>query len=301
MRVESFASLGPDGFHRIAYCDWGDAHDRHVVLCVHGLSRNARDFDYLAKALRRKCRVVCMDVVGRGDSEWLEDKSGYSFRTYLYDAAALIARVTTPVPPGIFRLGRAAKLDWVGTSMGGLIGLLLAARPHSPIRRLVLNDVGPFVPWDALFRLKGQAPHGASFKSLADAEAHLRDACASFGIRSREHWRHLVRHSVDKQKDGRWALRYDPAIGRAQSQWDRELPLGAEFMRGIDVWPAWSEVRCPVLVLRGAESDVLTRATVAEMRKRKPDVQVAEFPGVGHAPALFDPDQIAVVRKFLMK
>jgi pimeloyl-ACP methyl ester carboxylesterase len=272
------------------------------VLCVHGLSRNARDFDYLAHALQRRCRVVCMDVVGRGDSDWLEDTSGYSFRTYLYDAAALIARVTTPVPPGFFRLGgRTSKLDWIGTSMGGLIGLLLAARPNSPIRRLVLNDVGPFVPWDALFRLKGQAPAGASFRSLADAQAYLREACASFGIRSREHWRHLLRHSVQKLEDGRWALRYDPAIGRAQSQWDRELPLGAEFMRGIDVWPAWSQIRCPMLVLRGAESDVLTAATVAEMRKRKPDVQVVEFPGVGHAPALFEADQIAVVRKFLMK
>jgi pimeloyl-ACP methyl ester carboxylesterase len=273
-----------------------------VVVCVHGLSRNSRDFDYLARDLQRKCRVVCMDVVGRGDSDWLEDKSGYSFRTYLYDAAALIARVTTAVRRGFFGIGRrATRLDWVGTSMGGLIGLLLAARPNSPIRRLVLNDVGPFVPWDALFRLKGQAPQGASFRSAAEAERYLREACAGFGLRSKGHWRHLVRHSVRKQKDGRYALRYDPAIGRAQSQWDRELPLGAEFMRGVDVWPAWSQVRCPVLVLRGAESDVLTSATVAEMRKRKPDVQVVEFPGVGHAPALFDSDQIKVVRRFLLR
>ena len=271
-------------------------------MCVHGLSRNARDFDYLARALKGNCRVVCMDVVGRGDSDWLEDKSGYSFRTYLYDAAALIARVTTPVRPGFFRLGRrTTKLDWVGTSMGGLIGLLLAARPNSPIRRLVLNDVGPFVAWDALFRLKGHVPHDASFKNVAEAERYLREACASFGLRSKEHWRHLVRHSERKRDDGRWTLRYDPAIGRAQSQWDRELPLGAEFMRGVDVWPAWSAVRCPVLVLRGAESDVLTSATVAEMRKRKPDIQVVEFPGVGHAPALFEREQIAVVRRFLMK
>jgi pimeloyl-ACP methyl ester carboxylesterase len=302
MRQESFLSLGPDGFHRVAYCDWGDPDAGHVVMCVHGLSRNARDFDYLAGTLERSCRVVCMVVVGRGDSDWLQDKSGYSFRTYLYDAAALIARVTTPTRPGLFRGSRATALDWVGTSMGGLIGMLLAARPHSPIRRLVLNDVGPCVPWGALFRLKGHVGGHPTFATLHDAEAYLREACASFGIRGKAQWRHLVRTSVRSRKNGGYELRYDPAIGRpTTAQIDPELPLGAEFMRGVDVWNAWNEVRCPVLVLRGAESDVLTRATVEQMRKRKPDIEVVEFPGVGHAPALFDSGQIKVVRDFLLR
>jgi pimeloyl-ACP methyl ester carboxylesterase len=303
MLQETFLSLGPDGFHRVAYCDWGDRESAHVVLCVHGLSRNSRDFDYLAEALEPGCRVVCMDVVGRGDSDWIEDKAVYSFRTYLYDAAALIARITTPVRPGFFRRGRqASSLDWIGTSMGGLIGMLLAAKPNSPIRRLVLNDVGPFVPWNALFRLKGHVGRDPSFATLAEAERYLREACAAFGLRTKEHWRHLVRHSVHKLENGTYALRYDPAISRIGSmRWDSELPLGAQFMRGIDLWDAWSAVRCPVLVLRGADSDVLTPATVEQMRRRKPDLEVVEFPCVGHAPALFDPAQIEPVRKFLMK
>ncbi|MDE2358887.1 MAG: alpha/beta fold hydrolase [Betaproteobacteria bacterium] len=173
MTQQSFLSLGPDGFHRIAYTEWGDARNAHVVLCVHGLSRNSRDFDPLAEELETRYRVVCMDVVGRGDSDWLADKSGYSFSTYLSDAASLIARVTTPVTGGLLdslhaRLGGsrpAARLDWVGTSMGGLIGMLLAAKPGSPIRRLVLNDVGPFVPWDALISLKGHVGSETRFAS----------------------------------------------------------------------------------------------------------------------------------------
>ena len=143
MSQESFPSLGPHGFHRVAYTDWGDPSDPHVLLCVHGLSRNSRDFDFLAEALSRDCRVVCMDVVGRGDSDWLEEKSDYSFTTYLSDAAALVARVTKPAPRGFGGRWRrrtdATRLDWVGTSMGGLIGMLLAAKRGSPIRRLVLN------------------------------------------------------------------------------------------------------------------------------------------------------------------
>ena len=153
MRQQSFLSLGPAGFHRVAYTDWGDADNPQVVMCVHGLSRNSRDFDFLAAALQKDYRVVCMDVVGRGESDWLEDRSGYSFSTYLSDAAALVARVTTPVSAGFLRESRARCLDWVGTSMGGLIGMLLAAKRGSPIGRLVMNDVGPFVPWNGLMRL----------------------------------------------------------------------------------------------------------------------------------------------------
>jgi len=173
MRQQAFFSLGPDGFHRVAYTDWGDIDNPHVVMCVHGLSRNSRDFDYLAEALRKDYRVVCMDVVGRGESAWLEDKSGYSFSTYLSDAAALVARVTTPVPAGFLREKRARYLDWVGTSMGGLIGMLLAAKRNSPIGRLVMNDVGPFVPWNGLLRLKGHLgrPRGFAFVEMSEPSA----------------------------------------------------------------------------------------------------------------------------------
>ena len=232
MKQQSFLSLGPTGFHRVAYTDWGDAENPHVVLCVHGLSRNSRDFDFLAEALSKDCRVVCMDVVGRGESEWLEDKSGYSFSTYLSDAAALVARVTTPLLPGFFREARTRRLDWVGTSMGGLIGMLLAAKRGSPIGRLVMNDVGPFVPWNGLIRLKGHLGRPRGFASLRAAGEFLREALSSFGPLTEPQWEHLIKHSVRRHEDGRWALRFDPAIGKWNTQSDPELPIGPEFLRG---------------------------------------------------------------------
>ncbi len=305
---QSFLSLGPDGFHRIAYTDWGDVRNPHVVVCVHGLSRNSRDFDRLAAALETDHRVVCMDVVGRGDSDWLEDKSGYSFSTYLGDAAALIARVTTPISGGLLESLQArlrgarpsAKLDWIGTSMGGLIGMLLAAKPGSPIRRLVLNDVGPFVPWNALIRLKGHVGGETQFADFAAVEGYVRNACRSFGELDEPFWQHLARHAALQEADGSYRLRYDPAISRGLPvHLDPELPLGPEFLRGIDLWSSWAAVRCPVLVLRGAESEVLPRQIVDEMQRRKPNLQIVEFAGVGHVPALASVDQIDVVRKFL--
>jgi pimeloyl-ACP methyl ester carboxylesterase len=307
----SFLSLSQAGFHRIAYLDWGKRSAAQTVACVHGLSRNCRDFDFLARDLARDCRVVCPDVVGRGDSEWLADKSDYSFSTYLSDAAALIARITAPLPPvsfGTFRDRRkaaagAAQIDWVGTSMGGLIGMLLAAKPGSPIRRLVLNDVGPFISWGSLYQLKGYVAGGSSFGSLTEAEAYLREACAPFGPLTDEQWRHLAAHSASLADDGRFHLRYDPAIGGGMrvNAPDPELPLGPNFLSGIDLWSTWAEIRCPTLVLRGAESGVLSHDTLVQMRARRSGVEAIEFPGIGHAPSLMHRDQIAAVREFLLR
>jgi pimeloyl-ACP methyl ester carboxylesterase len=307
----SLLSLSQAGFHRIAYLDWGKHSAAEVVVCVHGLSRNSRDFDFLARDLARDCRVVCPDVVGRGDSEWLADKSDYRFSTYLSDAAALIARITAPLPPvsfGTFRGRRKAsagpaQIDWIGTSMGGLIGMLLAAKPGSPIRRLVLNDVGPFISWGSLYRLKGYVAGGGSFGSIAEVETYLREACAPFGPLTDEQWRHLAAHSTAVASDGRFHLRYDPAIGDTMrvNAPDPELPLGPNFLAGIDLWSTWAEIRCPTLVLRGAESDVLSRDTLLQMQARRPGVEVLEFPGIGHAPALMSYDQIAAVREFLLR
>ena len=299
MRQQSILSLGPEGFHRVAYTDWGDVDNPHVVMCVHGLSRNSRDFDYLAAALQGDYRVVCMDVVGRGDSDWLEDRSGYSFSTYLSDAAALVARVTSPVPGGFLREQRLRNLDWIGTSMGGLIGMLLAAKRNTPIGRLVLNDVGPFVPWTGLFRLKGHVGRPRGFGSKRSAGEYIRETFATFGPLTEPQWEHLIEHSLRRRDDGRWYFRFDPAIGQWSAQADPELPIGPTFLRGLDLWTVWNAVDCPVLVLRGAQSDVLAAGTVEEMKRRKPATQSVEFEGVGHAPALFDKKQIDAVRGFL--
>jgi pimeloyl-ACP methyl ester carboxylesterase len=302
MHQEYFYALGNGAFHRIAYTDWGQAASAHVVMCVHGLARNSRDFDYLAAALTPECRVVCMDVAGRGESDWLENKSEYTFSTYQSDAAAMLARATAPTGSrGFASRSASAQVDWVGTSMGGLIGLFLAAKKNSPIRRLVLNDVGALIPWSALFRMKGYITRGRRFTTEGDVEAYLREVCAPFGPLSDEQWRHLARHSARRANDD-FELRYDPAIGEGlHGHIDPEFPIGPDLMRGIDLWNVWSKVQCPTLVLRGAESEVLLPATLAEMRARKPDVEVVEFPGVGHAPALMSEDQIRVVKEFLLR
>jgi pimeloyl-ACP methyl ester carboxylesterase len=307
----SFLSLAPGGFHRVAYFDRGNPSSSHFVICVHGLSRNSRDFDFLARDLARECRVVCMDVAGRGESEWLSDKADYRFSTYLADAAALIARITTPPAKpyfGAFRGQRSAnaqalRIDWVGTSMGGLIGMLLAAKPNSPIRRLVLNDVGPFIPWSALYRLKGYVDGGRVFKAMVDVESYLREACEPFGALTDEQWRHLAEHSADAVDNGEYHLRYDPAIRHTLrgGHADPEFPLGPNVFAGIDLWSVWNDIRCPVLVLRGAQSEVLSRGTLEQMRASKPGLEVVEVAGAGHAPALMSEAQIGAVREFLMR
>ena len=305
MRQQYFHALGNGSFHRIAYTDWGHVGNPHVVICVHGLARNSRDFDYLAAALTPECRVVCMDVAGRGESEWLENKSEYTFSTYQNDAAAMLARASAPAGRGwLSRLagGAEAKIDWVGTSMGGLIGLFLAAKKNSPIRRLVLNDVGALIPWSALFRMKGYITRGRRFSSEQEVEAYLREVCAPFGPLTDEQWHHMARHGARRAADGSFELRYDPAIGEGlHGHIDPEFPIGPDLLRGIDLWNVWSKLDRPTLVLRGAQSEVLLPATAAEMKSRKPDVEIVEFPGVGHAPALMSAEQIRVVKDFLLR
>lgn len=188
------------------------------------------------------------------------------------------------------RLAPSARLDWVGTSMSGLIGMLLAAKPGSPIRRLVMNDVGPFVPWNALIRLKGHVGTQSRFESLAEVGAYVRRVCASFGALDEAWWEHLARHGAEPLEGGGYRLRYDPDISRGLPVYrDPELPIGPEFLRGIDLWSIWKDVRCPVLVLRGADSEVLPTEVVAKMQRRKANVTVVEFAGVGHAPSLSGP------------
>jgi len=198
-RHASLACLGPNGFHRVAYTEWGDAANPRVVVCVHGLARNRRDFDFLARHLADAFRVVSVDVVGRGDSDWLKAKEDYRFGQYLADSAALIARITAPAGGALGRLaarlrGRgAASLDWIGTSMGGLIGIMLAARAGNPIRRLVLNDVGPLVPWSSLVRLKGYVGRSIRFESMQAVEEWVREVCASWGALTDAQVAHLAR------------------------------------------------------------------------------------------------------------
>jgi len=280
LREDSFLGLSTGGFHRVAYTEWGDERDDRLAVCVHGLTRNGRDFDELAKALQKKRRVACPDIVGRGRSDWLTDKSQYNFITYCADMTALLARL------------RGTSVDWIGTSMGGQIGMILAAQPSTPIARLVLNDIGPFVPKEAPRRLLAYAgTQPAPFASLGDAERYIRDIYAPFGKLTDAQWAHLTRHSLKEIDGGRYALAYDPGIVEPLKEMQR-----ADF----HIWPLWDRIRCPVLVLRGKESDVLLESTVEEMRRRGPSVEVVEIDGVGHAPTLTDPKHVRIVRDWLL-
>ena len=291
--------LSPGGFHRMHYTDWGDPNAKRVVVCVHGLSRNGRDFDALATALAPDARVVCPDVVGRGRSDWLALKDGYTYPQYLADMAVLLARVMHWAPRRRWLARLSAflqrrygqrELMWVGTSMGGLIGMLLAAMPGSPIRRLVLNDVGPLIPRRALERIGGYVgkfPHVASFAALLE---YMKTVSRPFGPLTEAQWTHLAVHNAKQFEDGSWGMNYDPAIGDA---------FNSGVLRDVDLWASFDQVRCPTLVLRGADSDLLTPLIAAEMQTRGPRPRLIEFAGVGHAPMLMADDQIAAVRDFL--
>jgi pimeloyl-ACP methyl ester carboxylesterase len=272
------------------------------VICVHGLTRNGRDFDALAQALAPDFRVICPDIVGRGKSDWLEDKDQYGYPQYCADIAALIARVTaSPAPRGpLARLARAwvpgggapKRIYWVGTSMGGLIGMILASRERSPISKLVLNDVGMVIPRAALERIGDFVGKDPRFKSFDELVGYVRTVSAPFGPLTDAQWRHLAEHGARRHEDGAWGLSYDPGIGHA-------------FKRGVladlDLTGYFDAVACPTLLLRGAQSDVLPRDTAVEMTRRGPKPKLVEFEGVGHAPMLTAADQIRAVREFLLE
>ncbi len=271
--------LGKDGFHDMAYWEWGAPDALRTALCVHGLTRNGRDFDDLARALvAAGWRVVCPDVVGRGESGRLPDAGDYGLLQYRSDLAALVARLEVE------------ELDWVGTSMGGLIALVTACLPGHPIRRLVLNDVGPFVPQAALERIGGYVGRDWTWPDLETAEAHMREAYAPFGLTSDAQWRRLTEVSVRARPEGGWGPNYDLRIAE---------PFAAGPLQDIDLWAQWDAIRCPVLALRGAESDLLLPETAQEMTRRGPRARLVEFAGCGHAPALMDEAQIRPVVDWL--
>lgn len=279
-RQRSVKCASPRGLHRVAYREWGDPKNARVLVCVHGLTRSARDFDALAAAMSDRYRVVCPDVAGRGDSEWLADPMLYQLPQYLSDMVTLIARLDVE------------QVEWLGTSMGGLIGMALAAQQGTPVARLVLNEAGPVVANASLERIAtyfGKAPPLPSFQA---AEQLIRAVSAPFGPHTDEEWRFLTEVVVRKNADGSYRLHYDPKIAEA---------LRAQITgKDLESWPTWDAVRCPTLVIRGALSDLLLKDTALQMTQRGPKAKLVELPGIGHAPTLMHADQIALVREFLL-
>jgi pimeloyl-ACP methyl ester carboxylesterase len=276
-RTCTLQSLSAHGFHRVVYYEWGDAANRDVVVCVHGLARNGRDFDRLGERLAPRFRVIAVDMPGRGESEWLADPADYVLATYLTTLTALFARAD------------AARLAFVGTSMGGLHGMVLAAQRQTPVACLVVNDVGPVLEAAALARIAGYVGQSPVFDSYGEIEHYIRTVSAPFGDLGDAGWAHVTHTNVRQRPDGRWRLAYDPGIA---------VPFAASVAIP-DIWPTWDAIRCPTLVLRGAQSDLLSRATADAMTVRGPRARLHEFDGVGHAPMLIDDAQIDVVAAFL--
>ena len=277
MREGQVRCLDPHGFHWMRYNEWGDARNPRVLVCVHGLTRNARDFDYVAESLADAYHVVSVDVVGRGRSDWLRDPADYNYPVYCGDMATLIASL------------HAETVDWLGTSMGGIIGMMMASLPGSPVRKLVMNDVGCMIPKASLVRIGEYVGREIPFDSLEALEAAMRSV-SPFGALSDEQWRHLALHAAKEDEDGKWRFRYDPGIGKN---------FHAAPPADVDLRYFWQRVHGPVLVIRGVNSDLLTPQTLEEMLKR-PHTEAYVVADTGHAPMLMNDAQAGAIRRFLL-
>jgi pimeloyl-ACP methyl ester carboxylesterase len=278
MKLERLRLDGPFEGLELGYVDWGEPNADRIVVCAHGLTRNSRDFDILAQELvRRGMRVLAVDVVGRGRSTWLPDPKDYTVPNYIAHLARFL------------ELLELHRVDWIGTSMGGIIGIGLAAGDQSPITRLVLNDIGPFVPREALMQIQTYLGVDLVFANLEELEQYLRTVHSGFGQLEDAHWRHLAEYGSRNQPEG-LRLHYDPAI---------RIPYGELTAADINLWEVWDKITCATLVLRGAESMLLTAETAAEMQTRGPKASVVTIPKAGHAPALMDRGQVDIIARWL--
>lgn len=287
-RLKSVQCSSPAGLHRIAYKEWGDPANPRVLVCVHGVTRVGDDFDDLARALCGDYRVVCPDVAGRGRSDRLVDARLYAVPQYVADMVTLIARVTANSEDN--------RVDWFGTSMGGLIGMVLAAMPDTPIQKLVLNDIGPVLDQGAMRRIADYIGQDLRFPDFETGARFVQEVSSSFGPHTDEEWRKLASDVLRQAPNGEWVRHYDLALAepfKAITAERAELDQAA-------LWRAFDEIRCPTLLVRGELSDLLSRETAQEMTRRGPRPKLVEVRGVGHAPTFVHADQIAVARAFLL-
>jgi pimeloyl-ACP methyl ester carboxylesterase len=283
-RAGTVQCLSTSGMHRMAYVEWGAPDNSNVLVCAHGLTRVGRDFDRLARALADRYRIVCPDVVGRGRSDWLRDPNGYVLPQYVADMVTLIARLGVE------------SVHWLGTSMGGLIGLTLAGQPGSPIKRLVINDVGPRVNPEGIARIGEYVGKPIRFATLDEAIDYITLISLGFGLRSRDEWREITQSVLKPDGDG-FILHYDPKLGLPLKAMTAQIAAASEAA----LWKLYDQVQCPTLIVRGEKSDLLSRDTATEMTQRGPHAKLIEFAGIGHAPMFFDTAQIGPVREFLLQ
>ena len=283
-QIKMVQCLSPAGLHRMAYKEWGDPANPNVLVCVHGVTRVSDDFDALAAAMSDRYRVICPDVVGRGRSSWLKDPRYYVVPQYVSDMVRLIARLNVP------------QVDWFGTSMGALIGMGLASLPDAPVRKMLMNDVGPTLNFDALSRIGEYIGQDLRFDSFEQGRDYIRTISAPFGAHTDAEWDKLARDVLRQCDDGRWRRHYDLALAQPFKALTQE---GAQQGEAA-LWGAYDAIRCPVLLVRGADSDLLSRETAQLMSERGPRAKVVELPGVGHAPTFMHADQIALARGFFL-
>jgi pimeloyl-ACP methyl ester carboxylesterase len=268
----------------MVYKDWGDIDNPNVLLCAHGITRVSDDFDVLAQHLSSRFRIICPDIVGRGRSDWLRIAQYYQVPQYVSDMVTLIARVN------------AQQLSFLGTSMGGLIGMGLASLPSNPIKKLIINDIGPVLNVTALGRIGQYMGEPVRFATFEEADEYIQSISQPFGEHTEEQWRKLSKDVLCQDKDGMWTRNYDLKISEAAQPLS---PSEADAFEAI-LWKAYDSIRCPTLLLRGAQSDLLRRDTAQAMTQRGPKPTLVEFENVGHAPTLVHDDQIAVIEKFLV-
>jgi len=301
-RLNHVSCLSPAGLHRMAYWEWGDPDNDRVLLCVHGLTRTGRDFDAVARRLCKEYRVVCPDVVGRGRSDWLSEPAYYVVPQYVADMVTLLARLNAKV------------LHWFGTSMGGMIGMTLAGLPGAshapgpegqaetgtllspPVSRLILNDIGPAIEPSALARIGEYVSDPVDFASFDEAVAYIRTVSASFGQHTEDQWRHLTQYVV-RQEGERWRKHYDPGLA---APFAHTTPAAASAGEAI-LWRSFDGIACPTLIVRGAESDLLSAETAKTMLEHNRLARLVEIPGVGHAPSFLSDEQVDLAADFLLE
>ncbi|MBY0573734.1 MAG: alpha/beta hydrolase [Undibacterium sp.] len=276
--------LSPLGLHNMSYKEWGDPNNSKVLICVHGITRVSDDFDGVAQALMQEYRVICPDVVGRGQSDWLANPQLYQIPQYVSDMVTLLARVN------------AETVHWLGTSMGGLIGIGMAAMKNSPIAKLILNDVGPTLDFDALLRIGEYLGKDMRFNQFDDAVNYIREISASFGPHTDAQWHKMAGDVLKQNSQGEWVRHYDLSLA---------IPVRAATKETVEIgqkmlWLAYDAITCPTLLVRGSQSDLLSVDTAKQMQERGPHATLVEIEGVGHAPMFVHPQQIDIVKNFLL-
>jgi pimeloyl-ACP methyl ester carboxylesterase len=280
MKTKHITSSNPSGKHRIVYQDWGNENNTNVLICVHGLTRNSRDFDYLAQHLSSQYRVIAPDIVGRGQSDWLPDPALYTLEQYIHDMGALMTHL------------KLKQVGWLGTSLGGLIGMTIAASPNSPIKRLILNDIGPVIKKEAIVYLATSLAETPHFKSLDELQKFLKEAYSAMGHMDKDHWEHMVTYDHRITSEGKITRNFDPKITR----W-----VSSMTTTDLAMWDMWEGIHCPILIIHGEESIILTPEICQEMLKRNSHASLVTIPGVGHTPSLMPESQIRIVQEWLTK